>query len=63
MLTILIGLTLFHSALENSENLNMVKFLLSQENCRSMLLYGYQPNEKTSPQLPLDMARSLVVTK
>ena len=49
------GLTLLHTALESPENLNMVKFLLSQEETLPLLLSSHDSS------LPLDCAKKLVV--
>lgn len=53
------GLTLFHCALASSENLNMVKFFLSQEAALPMLLSSFK-QEGSQPALPLDLAKKLV---
>lgn len=55
------GLTLFHCALASSENLNMVKFFLSQEAALPMLLSSFK-QEGSQPALPLDLAKKLVVS-
>lgn len=48
------GCTLYHTALDNSENLHLLKFLLSQKETLPMLLSEY------GGKLPLHCAKSLV---
>ncbi len=56
------GLTLFHSALRSCENVNMVKFFLSQKQCLPLLLSGHKRDASSRPILPLDVVTSLVVS-
>ena len=53
-----------HSAVNSTENVNLVRFFLSQDKCVSMLLSQYtKPNQKNPrPVLPLDLAKDLVVS-
>lgn len=51
-----------HSAVESVENLNIVKFLLSQEKCKPMLISQFTPSGETKKITPLSLAKELVVS-
>ena len=57
------GWTLIHSAVQSPENLNIVKYLLSHEICKPMLLsLGKDSPQQPQPVLPLDLARKQLVS-
>lgn len=57
-----IGWTVLHLAANGTENLNVLKYLLSKDVCQPMLLVKcHTPRIKDA--LPMDIARALVVPK
>ena len=53
-----------HSAVQSPENLNIVKYLLSHDVCKPMLLsLGRNGQQQSSFILPLDLAKEQLVNK
>ncbi len=56
------GWTVVHSACLLADNVNIVKYLLSQEICKRFILCKGGSPKRRHPSLPQDIARDTVVT-
>ena len=51
-----------HSAIQDPENINIVKFFLSQDICKPMLLSAWKRGASSGSFLPLDLVNNNLVS-